>query len=255
MPTLSSPNWESVIGGAAPEQHGITSNGYLRHMVEFQPVCRDSDGRFPTIFGALRAQLPESNVAVFHDWGGFSDLVEKHAPTVMRHTAGAGNTIEAALAYWRDFHPTLLFIHIDNVDHAGHDAGWATQPYYRAVEDADAYIGRVLDTLEALGQRESTYILLTSDHGGTRKGHGKNSLAEIQIPWMLEGPNVVPGKLAAPVNTFDSAATLAWIFGLETPACWIGRPVMAAFRAPEPNSKECGTVTRLTDVVLAHAKQ
>ena len=44
MPTLSSPNWESVIGGATPEQHGITSNGYFRPLVEFAPACRDSEG-------------------------------------------------------------------------------------------------------------------------------------------------------------------------------------------------------------------
>src|SRR5689334_16941870 len=59
MPTLSSPNWESVIGGAPPEAHGITSNGYLRRMVEFEPVCHDGQGKFPTIFGVLRQQRPE----------------------------------------------------------------------------------------------------------------------------------------------------------------------------------------------------
>src|SRR5580704_11569449 len=53
LPTLSSPNWASAINGASPAQHGITSNGYLRHMVEFQPVCRGEDGKFPTIFGVL----------------------------------------------------------------------------------------------------------------------------------------------------------------------------------------------------------
>ena len=64
MPTLSSPNWESAIGGAGPEQHGVTSNGYFRRLVEFQPLCRDSQGRLPTIFGVLREQRPQSRIAV-----------------------------------------------------------------------------------------------------------------------------------------------------------------------------------------------
>ena len=55
LPTLSSPNWASAINGASPARHGITSNGWLRHMVEFRPVCRGEDGKFPTIFGVLRA--------------------------------------------------------------------------------------------------------------------------------------------------------------------------------------------------------
>src|SRR5215469_11967239 len=62
MPTLSSPNWESVIGGAPPEQHGITSNGYFHPLVEFAPACRDVEGKFPTIFGVLRDQKPASRI-------------------------------------------------------------------------------------------------------------------------------------------------------------------------------------------------
>jgi hypothetical protein len=32
------------------------------------------------------------------------------------------------------------------------------------------------------------------------------------------------------VNTFDTALTVAWIFDLSPPQCWIGRPVLTAFR-------------------------
>ena len=88
----------------------------------------------------------------------------------------------------------------------------------------------LLDRVTAEGAWDNTYVLLTSDHGGTRKGHGENSLAEIQIPWMLAGPEIVPGPIAASVNTYDTAATLAWIFQLEPPQCWTGRPVLAAFQ-------------------------
>src|SRR5579871_6929285 len=70
LPTLSSPNWASAINGASPAQHGITSNGYLRRMVELEPVCRTEDGKFPTIFGLLRDERPASRIAVFHDWPG-----------------------------------------------------------------------------------------------------------------------------------------------------------------------------------------
>ena len=61
-------------------------------MVEIEPVCRDSEGMFPTIFDVLRAQQPASRIAIFHDWPGFADLVEKHAPDVMRHEHGAAKT-------------------------------------------------------------------------------------------------------------------------------------------------------------------
>jgi predicted AlkP superfamily pyrophosphatase or phosphodiesterase len=230
MPTLSSPNWESAIGGAPPEQHGVTSNGYFRRLVEFEPACHDAGGKYPTIFGVLRRQDPGSRIAVFHEWGGFAELVEPGAPDVMRHVSGTAHTVDAAMEYWQEYRPALLFIHLDNVDHAGHETSWLTNTYYQAVAEADGYLGRVLDMIDREAAWDSTYVLVTSDHGGTRHGHGKNSLAEIQIPWILAGPGVAPGRIAAPVNTYDTAATLAWIFNLETPSCWTGRPVKTAFQ-------------------------
>jgi hypothetical protein len=230
LPTLSSPNWASAINGASPAQHGITSNGYLRHMVEFQPVCQTDGGKFPTIFGLLRTAYPASRIAIFHDWDGFADLLEKQAPDVLQHVAGAAKTTAAAIAYWKANRPALMFIHLDNVDYTGHAHGWLSHEYYKAVEDADGYIGQVLDMVDALSARDSTYILVTSDHGGNKHGHGKNSLAEIQIPWILAGPGVTPARISVPVNIFDTALTVAWIFHLQPSECWIGRPVLAAFR-------------------------
>ena len=230
MPTLSSPNWASMIDGAGPEQHGITSNGILRKMVEIEPVCRDSEGMFPTIFEVMRAQQPSNRIAIFHDWPGFANLVEKRAPDVMQHVHGAAKTAETAADYWKRNHPSLMFVHLDNVDHTGHSEGWSTSSYYRAVEDADRYVGMIVDMLQAEGALASTYVLISSDHGGKGRGHGKNSLEEIQIPWILSGPGVAPGRLDTAVYTFDTAATIAMIFGLDEPACWVGRPVNSAFR-------------------------
>ena len=157
MPTLSSPNWESAIGGAPPEEHGILSNGYLRRLVEFEPACHDADGKFPTIFGVLRRLRPEAGIAVFHDWRGFADLVEKHAPDVIEHESGVQKTMAAALRYWEEKHPSLMFVHIDNVDHAGHQDGWLGDIYYRAVAGADRYAGdgrsRFQTTFGGCGQK------------------------------------------------------------------------------------------------------
>jgi hypothetical protein len=231
MPTLSSPNWESAIGGAPPEQHGITSNGYFRHLVEFTPACLDAEGKFPTIFGILRDQRPGSRIGVFHEWGGFANLVEPRGPDVMKHEPTGERTLAAALEYWKANRPALLFVHLDGVDHAGHETNWLSRNYYNAVTQADSYLGSVLDMLDVENAWNSTFVLVTSDHGGTRHGHGKNSLAEILIPWILAGPGIHPGRLSVPVNTYDSAVTLARIYNLDVPACWTGRPVQAAFES------------------------
>ena len=91
-------------------------------------------------------------------------------------------------------------------------------------------IGLILDGLQDAGIAEQTIVLITADHGGKGKGHGGATMAEIEIPWILAGPGVAAGKeLTRPVNTYDTAATVAYIFGLKTPECWIARPVVEAF--------------------------
>jgi arylsulfatase A-like enzyme len=220
----------SMITASGPEQHGITSNGYLKRMQEIEPACRDQAGGFPNIFGALRAQQPSSRIAIFHDWPGFSKLIEPGVPDAIEHHAGPERTAQAAIAYWKQYRPELLFIHLDNVDHAGHRSGWSSRAYRQAVAVADRQIGAILDMLREAGALDSTFVLVISDHGGKGHNHGKNSLAEIRIPWILAGPGVAPGKIDAAVFTYDTGATLAWIFELQPPACWIGRPVVAAFQ-------------------------
>jgi hypothetical protein len=65
MPTSSSPNWASMIMGAGPEQHGVTSNDWQPDKFDIAPIATGSGGIFPTIFGVLREQQPTPSWAFF----------------------------------------------------------------------------------------------------------------------------------------------------------------------------------------------
>ena len=145
-------------------------------------------------------------------------------------TSGAPKNTAAAIHYWKEVRPALLFIHLDNVDHTGHEYNWGSSEYYRAVTEADKQIGAVVDMVKEASAEDSTFILVVSDHGGKGRRHGGSSLAEILVPWVLSGPDVVPGQITAPVYAYDTAATLDWIFDLTPPICAIGRPVLSIFR-------------------------
>jgi predicted AlkP superfamily pyrophosphatase or phosphodiesterase len=230
MPTSSSPNWASMIMGAGPEQHGITSNDWQRDKFEITPIVRGPEGFFPTMFGELRRQRPESVIAVFHDWDGFGRLVEGKSCDAVENADGPVDAMHRATAFWRDRQPTLLFVHLDHVDHAGHAEGWGSPAYLAAVEEADRLIGRMAAAIDEAGLREETLLLITADHGGVDKGHGGSTMVEIEIPWIAVGAGVRAGiELDQPINTFDTAPTVLKALGATAPACWIGRPVEAAF--------------------------
>ncbi len=52
----------------------------------------------------------------------------------------------------------------------------------------------------------------------------------MEIPWIIYGKDIKKGaELTQSIMTYDTAATIAYIFGLKTPQVWIGRAVEAAF--------------------------
>src|SRR5438445_4998434 len=118
MPTVSSPNWASMIMGAGPEQHGVTSNDWQPNKFDVPPVAVGSGGIFPTIFGILREQKPNAVIACIHDWDGFGRLVEPKAPDLLENIKGSAQTANRAMEVFRTKKPTLLFVHFDDVDHA-----------------------------------------------------------------------------------------------------------------------------------------
>jgi predicted AlkP superfamily pyrophosphatase or phosphodiesterase len=238
MPSSSSPNWASMIMGASPTEHEITSNDWERTDIKDKTYCSGKKGdTFPTIFKVIRDNNPEADIACFHDWDGFGRLVEPGITTLMADTRGEDRTAKEAAVYIAANKPLFTFIHLDHVDHAGHEYGHGSKEYISSVEKADKLIGEIISSLKKANILEGTLLLVTSDHGGIGKGHGGDTPAERDIPWIITGPGVKKGsKLTEPINTFDTAATMAYIFGYKTPECWTGKPVTAAFEGKKQST-------------------
>lgn len=230
MPTVSSPNWASMIMGAGPEQHGVTSNDWRTNQFEIAPTVMGPGGMFPTIFGLVREQRPDAVQACFHDWDGFGRLFEREAVDRIEDADGPTNTVASAVAFFAEKKPLFTFIHLDHVDGAGHKFGHGTPEYYESVAVADKLIMRTIEGLRSAGMLRETVIIITSDHGGIGKGHGGATMAEIEIPWIIHGPGVKRGhEITTPVNTYDTAVTAAFVLGLDPHPAWIGKNVAEAF--------------------------
>ena len=223
MPTVSSPNWASIIMGAGPEQHGVTSNEWKPFQFEIAPVCKGSGGIFPTLFGVLREQRPSARIAAIYDWSDFGRLFERKAADESRHVKGSPEATEAAIEYWRLNKPDLLFLHLDDVDHAGHDHVWHSPTYYEAVAKADGLVGKLLDAVDLT----KTNVIITADHGGIGTRHGGLSMVELEVPWMAAGPKVPPqGELKHPVYSLETAPSAAALLGIRPHACWTGQNIL-----------------------------
>jgi len=231
MPTVSAPNWASMIMGAGPEQHGIIGNKWPLPGDRLHPTEAGTNLLFPTIFRVLREARPDLSHALVHDWDGFAILFERAAvDTIINGNKEEDTTIQAVQVI-KEKKPNFLFIHLDLVDHALHSKGFESEEYFAAVEKMDSLVARILDATREAAYFDKTLFILTSDHGGKDRGHGGNTMEELIIPWIAYGPGVTQGKeITEPINIFDTASTIAYAFGVQQPYAWIGRPVLPAFQ-------------------------
>ncbi|MEA1786537.1 alkaline phosphatase family protein [Arenibacter sp. GZD96] len=234
MPTSSSPNWASMIMGAGPEQHGITSNAWERDNFILPTISQKEDFLFPTIFHLIDNQIPNAEIGAIYHWGGFGRLFEKSAVDYDVSPDTEEETAALASAYIQDKKPHFTFIHLDHIDHAGHEFGHGTKEYFDAVETGDTLLGQLMQAIEKAGIAQETLVILSSDHGGMGKGHGGESLQEMEIPFILWGKSIKKGqRVKYPVYQYDNAATVAFALGLDMPLAWIGKPVKTAFEGFE----------------------
>lgn len=236
LPTSSSTNWASMVSGAGPEQHGVTSNDWERDDFNIPAVLKGTEDIFPTIFGVSREQRPELEMGAVYTWTGFGRLIEQTALSYDSNGSNDDDTLEKAKKYIREKKPDFLFIHFDDVDHVGHELGHKTQFYYDAVATVDRKIGSVIKATKDAGIFEETVFIVSADHGGIGYGHGGQTLDEIEIPFILYGKGIKKGyTIKNKVYTYDNAATVATLLGIEQPYAWIGKPVTSAFKgAPDP---------------------
>lgn len=226
----SSQNWVTMLTGAIPVQHGVTSNNWKRNYRVIQPIIDGTEDVFPSIFSWVHQQRPEAKIYFFQEWANLSRMFEKSQMDIA-YTGKPGEKVfnECMDNFFKD-RPEFSFIHILEIDKVGHTNGHDTEEYYRAIEKYDALIGQFVDRLTAENLWDKTVILIVADHGGLVRSHSGETNEAINIPIILYGKGVAQGKtLNTPYFIFDVAPTVAWLLGVTPPDVCVGKPLKDAF--------------------------
>lgn len=218
MPSLTLPAIASLVSGVPPERHQILWNHWAPEL-----------GRIavPTIFEI--AQRENISTVAFVSKRKLEHLFSPETPPFALNT-NARHLIEEAIEYISEHRPRLVFLHLSDVDDAGHRYGWMTVRQLEAVERVDEAIGLLLQSLDDLNILSESVIIVTADHGGHGRIHGTDDPRDMMIPWILWTPDIEIGReLTQPIRIYDTAATVLAALGLVIPSDWLGVPVLEAF--------------------------
>ncbi|MFF9351995.1 alkaline phosphatase family protein [Streptomyces sp. NPDC014734] len=212
-PTVSGAGWSSIATGVWPDKHNVKDNDFTN----------PNYGQYPDYATRLETADPDVSTLVVGTWSPIPQKIfgEK---TDLRIAGGndEGTTTKAA-DYLAHGNPDSAFVHLDEVDGAGHSTGSASAAYLKALNTADGQIGRLLDAVASRPTYadEDWLVVVTADHGHTPTGgHGGNTPLERGTFVIARGQGIAPGSVRHDVKITDIAPTVLRHEGVATDPAW-----------------------------------
>jgi len=161
--TVSAPGWSAILTGVWSDKHGVTDNSYDGS--DFQ--------HFPDLYTRLRSIFSCSHLY----YANSHPIVSKG----MLHLADHGlvtdddeMAAQEAVRMLSQCQPDVLFVHLDNIDAAGHSTGFSpyNDEYVNAIIQTDSRVGTIVRKFEEVYANHQRLVLIATDHGGEGTSHG-----------------------------------------------------------------------------------
>ena len=234
-PSYSAPGYSVLFTGAWPD---VSDGPAMNLDYDEIPTWTQDDLASAVHRTGLRVAISAFN------W--FERLIPQASVSASFYTAGEDQAadrevVDAALPWLLDGGTQLVFVHLDQVDYAGHHEGGPQDPRWdAAARRADDLLREVVATLDL----DQDTLLVVSDHGQIDQGgHGGQDPIVLVELFVLVGAGVKPGH-HQDVNMVDVAPTLAALLGANIPASSQGR-VLAQMLDLTPGQQ--ATIDRATE--------
>ncbi|MCX5200980.1 alkaline phosphatase family protein [Streptomyces sp. NBC_00237] len=224
-PTSSGPGWSTLITGVWPDKHKVVNNDFTGHNL----------AQYPDFMTRAEAARPALKTYAVASWNPVTDVIfsakvdERVSTPSAEYDTGTTKRAVARVATDVD----AVFVHLDNVDHAGHASGNASQAYLDALHGVDTQVGEIVAAVKSRATYgdEDWLIMITADHGHTATGgHGGDSWDERQTFLIASGGGLPAGVTRHDVKMPDVAVSALHHLGVAVDPAWglDGRAVQQA---------------------------
>lgn len=197
--TVSAPGWTALLTGVWSNKHGVTSNSYSNSNFESYP---DLFSRLKQRFPCKRMYFANSHPIVSEGMLGTAD-----DGVVTGDDAEATSDAAEQLMMCR---PDIMFVHLNDIDHEGHDTDFEpdNERYIAEIEDCDRQIGVIINAFRKAFPMQEHLVFVTTDHGGAGGGHsGKDHDPNVTHVFMIGSSNATvtwKDTLAEQVDLYPS---------------------------------------------------
>jgi membrane-anchored protein YejM (alkaline phosphatase superfamily) len=193
--TYSGPSWATILTGVWANQHRITKND------------KNLKSMSPSLFDHINQKYPQAKIASIIRWDTIYDNLHSDISFAQQKSVIKEHDLNAVEEFIEllKINPDFAFLHLDDVDHAGHDFGYSEE-YDKSIIDVDLMLGRILDVIEnKVSMNDKYLVIVTTDHGrdDSGKGHGEQSKSERTVFYATNNDFYHRKNL---LNTPDNAA-------------------------------------------------
>jgi len=193
--TISGPGWSAILCGVWSDKHLVTGNNF----------SGNNYSQYPSLFQRIESFDSTLNTVSICHWSPINNSIVMNDADVVTNVNSDLNVAVEAISHLDNNDPHAIFLHFDDVDHAGHAYGYAEDvpEYVAAIEEVDELIGAVKKALELRPnfETENWIVLVSSDHGGLNFGHGGNSIEEQNVMFIASG-NAIGQEVVNKDSTF-----------------------------------------------------
>ncbi len=216
--TTSAQNWGSILTGVDYETHGMTNDSTSTG----QPF-RTSESENHSIFYYVREAFPEEKLLSICHWHNINHGIIENDLGIKKVSRKSDPMVEDAIVehIQSGYIPKLMFVQLDDVDHAAHTYGGFSDEYYEAVKTADYRLGYIYDAIEEKGLMKNSLFIVVADHGETDGGHGGQTKEESSAVLAVAGHNVNKIELGADAHNRDVSAIALYALGIDQPGQFI----------------------------------
>jgi predicted AlkP superfamily pyrophosphatase or phosphodiesterase len=255
---ISGPAWTGILCGMDQEGSGVQNNTWSAPWINsnYKPeVTAESggDSPLPCIFQEIKKANPKSKIKAFFSWWWLANLSNSSIPNsidneITCNMDGTGSYAlcdEQAIKAGKDWISEdfdFMFLYLGSLDEKGHAYRFCSPEYMDQLKRLDDLTLELLSHLEQENILNSTHIIITSDHGANYLDiyHGYQNDDNLNIPWLIMGPDVKKGYQIKSNNIryYDTTSTIMRIFGYEPNPYWRSKVVEEVFNYTQKNQNE-----------------